>query len=159
MQNNNKLKTPEANNNHSSRLPRTGIGYKNDGKVLIVMVIHNPIKEYGITADEFAGLFAALNCTDAINLDNSGSVELYYQGLGEFGKKQVTVNTKTCDAGATTERPKPNCLGFKNISKCTFFAKDDSDIPTKKPEPTKKKKAKCDDDICDDKIPNTIKLK
>lgn len=128
-----KVKTPDLNNNHSNRLPRTGVGYKNDGKNIVVMVIHNPDRNCGVTAEEFANLFAELNCTDAINLDNSGSVELYYYGLGEFGKKTVKVNTKTCDHGTTTERPKPNCLGFKNVSKSTLFAYDDADLPTRKP--------------------------
>jgi hypothetical protein len=112
------------------------------------MVIHNPDKNCNVTADEFTNLFKELNCTDAINLDNSGSTELYYKGLGEFGKKSVTVNTKTCDSGTTSERPKPNCLGFKNVSKHTFFASDDSDIPTKNPAKRRSKKiSKTDDDV------------
>ncbi|KTD69180.1 MULTISPECIES: phosphodiester glycosidase family protein [Legionella] len=142
------LKTPELNNNHSNRLPRTGVGYKNDGQTVVVMVIHNPNRTFGVTAEEFADLFEALGCTDAINLDNSGSAELFYTGVGEFGKESVTVQTKTCDAGAPTERPKPNCLGFKNVSRATFFAKDDSDLPPRKksidePKPS----AKADDDV------------
>lgn len=142
-----KLKTPDLNNNHANRLPRTGVGYKNEGNNLVVMVIHNPDRQFGVTAEEFADLFEALGCTHAINLDNSGSVELYYHGLGEFGKKTVTVQTKTCDAGAKTERPKPNCLGFKNVSRHTLFAKDDSDIPGKKMDSAVKASAKTDDDL------------
>ncbi|HHT0594208.1 TPA: phosphodiester glycosidase family protein [Legionella anisa] len=142
-----KLKTPDLNNNHANRLPRTGVGYKNNGNQIVVMVIHNPDRNCGVTAEEFADLFAALGCTDAINLDNSGSVEFYYHGLSEFGKKTVTVQTKTCDAGAATERPKPNCLGFKNVGRHTFFAKDDSDIPSKKMSFDEKPSAKTDDDV------------
>ncbi len=144
-----KLKTPDLNNNHANRLPRTGVGYKNNGNNIVVMVIHNPDRNCGVTAEEFAGLFATLGCTDAINLDNSGSVELYYHGLGEFGKKVVTVQTKTCDAGTTTERPKPNCLGFKNVSRHTLFAKDDSDLPARKrtSSDVEKPSAKTDDEI------------
>ncbi|CAM2850366.1 Exopolysaccharide biosynthesis protein related to N-acetylglucosamine-1-phosphodiester alpha-N-acetylglucosaminidase [Legionella steigerwaltii] len=142
------LRTPKLNNNHLNRLPRTGVGYKNNGNTVVVMVIHNTERNVGVTAEEFADLFEALGCTDAINLDNSGSAELYYTGLGEFGKKSVTVQTKTCDAGAETERPKPNCLGFKNVSKCTFFAKDDSDLPTRKESPeVQKSSPKTDDDV------------
>ncbi|MCW8409338.1 phosphodiester glycosidase family protein [Legionella sp. PATHC035] len=148
LQDQTQQKTPDLNNNHSNRLPRTGVGYKNNGKTLVVMVIHNPNRNYGVTAEEFADLFKALGCTDAINLDNSGSAELYYTGLGEFGKKSVTVQTKTCDAGTVTERPKPNCLGFKNVSQCTFFAQDDSDLPTRKEKlDTQKQSAKTDDDL------------
>ncbi|WP_035887260.1 phosphodiester glycosidase family protein [Legionella norrlandica] len=142
-----KLKTPDLNNNHSNRLPRTGVGYKNNGNTIVIIVIHNPDRNFGVTAEEFADLFEELDCTDAINLDNSGSVELYYEGLGEFGKKLVTAQTKTCDAGTTTERPKPNCLGFKNVSKCTFFAKDDSDLPTHKSSIVEESLIKTDDDI------------
>ncbi|MCW8416774.1 phosphodiester glycosidase family protein [Fluoribacter dumoffii] len=142
------LKTPDLNNNHSNRLPRTGVGYKNNGDTVVVMVVHNTERNHGVTAEEFAELFKALGCTDAINLDNSGSVELFYTGLGEYGKKTVTVQTKTCDSGALTERPKPNCLGFKNASKCTFFAQDDSDIPTrKKSAAPQKTPAKTDDEV------------
>lgn len=147
LENNNKLKTPDLNNNHSNRLPRTGIGYKNDGNNIVVMVIHNTDRNCGVTAEEFANLFAELNCPDAINLDNSGSVELFYNGLGEFGKKTVTVNTKTSDAGTKTERPKPNCLGFKNVSKFSLFANDDSDMPKKTKDELKKTSAKTDDEI------------
>jgi hypothetical protein len=143
------LKTPDLNNNHSNRLPRTGVGYKNNGQTLVVMVIHNTDRNCGVTAEEFASLFEALNCSDAINLDNSGSVELYYSGLSEFGEKSVTVQTKTCDAGATSERPKPNCLGFKNVSRHTLFARDESDIPQRKPTSSdiEKTSAKTDDDV------------
>jgi Phosphodiester glycosidase len=149
LKDNKQLKTPDLNNNHSNRLPRTGVGYKNDGGHLVIMVIHNPDRNCGVTAEEFANLFAELECTDAINLDNSGSVELYYNGLSEFGKKVTTVKTKTSDFGATTERPKPNCLGFKNVSKGTLFANDDSDLPTRKQisANAEKPSAKTDDDL------------
>lgn len=129
LKNLNKLKTPDLNNNHFNRLPRSGLGYKRSSNTIVLMVIHNLDRSCGVTAEEFADLFAELGCTDAINLDNSGSVELYYEGIGALGKQEVVVQTKTCDAGANTERPKPNCLGFKNVSRSTFFAKDDSDLP------------------------------
>ncbi|STY31183.1 Exopolysaccharide biosynthesis protein related to N-acetylglucosamine-1-phosphodiester alpha-N-acetylglucosaminidase [Legionella wadsworthii] len=148
LKNSNKLKTPDLNNNHFNRLPRSGIGYRNDSNTIILMVIHNPDRSCGVTAEEFAKLFEELGCTDAINLDNSGSVELYYEGLGSFGKQEVTVQTQTCDAGAKTERPKPNCLGFKNVSRPTFFAKDDSDLPKRaKTAPKEKPSAKGDESI------------
>lgn len=140
------LKTPDLNNNHNNRLPRTGVGCKKDNNTVVIMVIHNQNREHGITAEEFAKLFSALDCHEAINLDNSGSVELYFKGLSHFGKQVITVNTKTSDAGALTERPKPNCLGFKNTCKATFFSYDDLDIPKKKIVPaTKKKKTAVDD--------------
>lgn len=144
-----KFKTPYLNNLHLDRLPRTGVGYKNNGQIIIIIVIHNLDRNCGVTASEFAELFEALDCTDAINLDNSGSVELYYNGLSEFGEKLITVETKTCDAGTTSERPKPNCLGFKNVSFHTFFAQDDSDLPQKKQMSSdiEKPSAKTDDDI------------
>ena len=132
LQNGQMIPTPKLNNNHNNRLPRTGVGLKNDGKNAVILVIHNTKREYGVTADEFAQLFSALKCDEAINLDNSGSVELYYRGPGHFGKKSVFVRTKTCDAGTSTERPKPNCLGFKNTCNTRFFAADDSDIARKK---------------------------
>lgn len=151
LKNRTTIKTPNLNNNDINRLPRTGIGYKNNGKNIIVMSIHNADKSCGVTASEFASLFAELNCTDAINLDNSGSVELIYNGLGEFGKKIVNVKTKTSDDnGTATERPKPNCLGFKNIKRSTFFANDDTDVPRRKPVNTdtkKENKPKTDDDF------------
>jgi hypothetical protein len=149
LSNNATQKTPDLNNNHSNRLPRTGVGYKNNGKILIVMTIHNQDRNCGVTAEEFADLFTALQCTDAINLDNSGSTELYYNGLGELGRKHVTIKTKTCDAGAPTERPKPNCLGFSKVSKPTFFAKDDTDISNRRITglPVRKKISKSDDNI------------
>lgn len=145
--NENKLqKTPDLNNNHSNRLPRTGVGYKNDGKDVTVMVIHHHNKDCGVTAEEFANLFLELNCTHAINLDNSGSVEMHYKGPSEFGKKeQIIVSTKTCDSGTTTERPKPNCLGFGAFN-VRLFSHDDSDIPVLK-KANNKPTAKTDHDI------------
>lgn len=153
LNNNVKQKSPDINNNHPNRLPRTGVGFKKDGKNVVVMVIYNRDRRCGVTADEFANLFASLGCTDAINLDNSGSVELYYHGLSKFGKTTTTVNSQTCDM-ETSQRPKPNFLGFKSASKCKLFANDDSDMPAKKmttvntTEKDKKSKvAKTDDDM------------
>ena len=57
-------------------------------KTIVLMVIRNTERNHGVTANEFAKLFSELGCVDAINLDNSGSVELYYEGYyDQFGKK------------------------------------------------------------------------
>lgn len=127
--------SPEANNNASKYFPRTGIGISQDQKNLIVIVIQNLVKEHTVTATEFANLFLSLGCSDVINLDNSGSVELLYHGSNSFGEK-VKIQTKTCDTfvdqdGLTknnSERPKPNFIGFRNTAKARFFARDDMDL-------------------------------
>lgn len=138
--------SPEKNNNHLHTIPRTGIGIKAPGNKIIVMVIHNKVKEYGVSANEFADLFVALGCHDVINLDNNGSVELRYKGYDIFGKS-ITVQTQTSDVDLesplipkphASERPKPNFIGFKSQPKMRFFSQDDINFISSKSKPKKK---------------------
>lgn len=138
--------SPEKNNNHFHQIPRTGIGIKASGDKIVVMVIHNKVKEYGVTADEFANLFLALGCRDVINLDNNGSVELRYKGYDTFGKS-IAVQTETSDIDLTSpltpkphasERPKPNFIGFKSQQKMRLFSQDDIHFISSKSKPKKK---------------------
>lgn len=128
------LPTPPKNNNHYNRLPRTGIGLKDDNKTAVVIVVHNQTWAHGVNAEEFANLFKLMGCENVINLDNSGSVELLYLGNNALGQP-TPIHTKTSDVNNRcgqsfnlTERPKPNFLGFKIADKAKFYSYDDLDL-------------------------------
>jgi len=61
--------------------PRTAMGYKKDG-TLIIMAIQGRMKGIaaGITLTELANLFQQLGCYEAINLDGGGSSCLLVNG-------------------------------------------------------------------------------
>lgn len=124
--------SPELNNHHSDRIPRAGLGFKNNGRTLVMIAVHNLVKERGVNADEFRDFFMALGCDNVINLDNNGSVELRYRGSDSMGRPQV-IQTQTCDLDLNsseipkpnaTERPKPNFIGIAKHP-ARFFSKDD----------------------------------
>ncbi|WP_080415520.1 phosphodiester glycosidase family protein [Burkholderia ubonensis] len=132
------LNTPEKNNSHGARTPRTGIGIKEDGSTVVVMSIYHDCKcetrlqhenQYAldtVNVGQFSALFKKLGCIDAINLDNSGSVEFLYSGSDLYGSRSAHTVTSDIDQGKAelsrlSERPKPNFIGFRNSTAAHKF--------------------------------------
>lgn len=64
-----------------NRHPRTAIGVRNDGRLVIVTVDgRRPGKSVGMTVDELAQLVAGLACVEAVNLDGGGSTTMVVGG-------------------------------------------------------------------------------
>lgn len=82
------------------RHPRTAIGLRRDGKLLLVVVDgRQPKKSVGMTIPELAGLMAELGCVEALNLDGGGSSTMVV--------KNRIVNSPS---DATGERPVSDAL-------------------------------------------------
>jgi hypothetical protein len=65
----------------SQRNPRTAVGHRTDGTVLIVTVSGRGADgSVGMTLRELAGLFVRLGASDALNLDGGGSTTLVIDG-------------------------------------------------------------------------------
>ena len=63
------------------RNPRTGVGVRADGKLLLVVVDgRQPKWSVGATMHEFAGIFLKLGATGAMNLDGGGSSTMVVNG-------------------------------------------------------------------------------
>jgi len=63
------------------RHPRTAIGVRGDGRLVIVTVDgRQPGKSVGMTIRELSDLMSGLGCVDAINLDGGGSTTMAVRG-------------------------------------------------------------------------------
>lgn len=62
------------------RAPRTGVGIKKDGTVLIVVADGRSDDSAGFTLDEFARYFVSLGADRAMNFDGGGSSEMVING-------------------------------------------------------------------------------
>jgi hypothetical protein len=62
------------------RHPRTGVGLRPDGRVLMVTVDGRRDRSVGMTLREFADLFSSLGATWALNLDGGGSTTMVVDG-------------------------------------------------------------------------------
>lgn len=60
----------------SRRNPRTAVGYRSDGTVLIVTVDGRRSSSVGMSLRELADLFVRLGASDALNLDGGGSTAM-----------------------------------------------------------------------------------
>lgn len=63
---------PHANERH----PRTAIGQKANGDIVLVVVQGRNILNKGVTATELASIMLSLGCVNAVNLDGGGSSEM-----------------------------------------------------------------------------------
>jgi hypothetical protein len=63
------------------RHPRTAIGVRSDGRVVILTVDgRQPGKSVGMTVDELTELVGGLGCVEAVNLDGGGSTTMVIGG-------------------------------------------------------------------------------
>lgn len=67
------------------RHPRTAVGIKPDGNVLLLTVDGRQDNSAGMSLFELTKIMKWLGCTSAINLDGGGSTTLWVQGYGENG--------------------------------------------------------------------------
>ena len=64
------------------RHPRTAIGRRKDGTLLLLCVDGRTAQARGMSYEELGGLFLALDCRDAVNLDGGGSSTLWVASRG-----------------------------------------------------------------------------
>ena len=67
------------------RHPRTAIGIKANGNVLLLTVDGRQANSAGVSLFELTKIMKWLGCTSAINLDGGGSTALWVSGYGENG--------------------------------------------------------------------------
>ena len=70
---------------HQKRHPRTGLGIRSDGTVLLVTVDGRNAQAQGMSIPEFAHFFKKMGCKDAINLDGGGSTAMFLAGYFQDG--------------------------------------------------------------------------
>lgn len=61
---------------YQQRHPRTAIGWRADGKLILITVDGRQKQSAGMTMDELAGLMLKLGCLEAMNLDGGGSTTM-----------------------------------------------------------------------------------
>lgn len=61
---------------YRQRHPRTAIGWRSDGTMILLTVDGRQKQSIGMTLDELAGLMLELGCTSAMNLDGGGSTTM-----------------------------------------------------------------------------------
>ncbi|HEX2090661.1 MAG TPA: phosphodiester glycosidase family protein [Actinomycetota bacterium] len=102
------------------RHPRTGVGRRADGKILLVVVDGRRTGwSIGYTLVEFAQLFKWLGATDAMNLDGGGSSTMVVNGTimnrPSDGSERPIVNSLLVLPGADATEPTPT-TGFQPAS-------------------------------------------
>ena len=60
--------------------PRTAIGQREDGAVVIVVLQGRQLQALGVTCKELAYIMQAYGCVNASNLDGGASSDIYFQG-------------------------------------------------------------------------------
>jgi len=98
------LKDSEPIDEDVNRHPRTVVGRKADGTIVLAVIDgRQPLSNmYGVTSDEMQALMAHYDCVDAYNLDGGGSSTLVILENGEF-----VVKNSPSDG---SERADANCL-------------------------------------------------
>lgn len=69
-----------TNSYFCGRNPRTGVGVRPDGTILLVTVDGRRKRSVGLTLDGFARLFQWLGARSALNLDGGGSTTMFVRG-------------------------------------------------------------------------------
>jgi hypothetical protein len=93
-----------------SRNPRSGIGYTEDGKILLVVVDGRSSSSIGVTPVGFAHVFKNLGATSALNLDGGGGATMWVKGKGVVnvpsdGSERVVSNAVLVLPGADRNEP------------------------------------------------------
>ena len=91
----------ESSNGTKNRVPRTAVGVRSDGKVVIVSVedLHYGKKANtctGLNLTQLADFMRYIGCYDAANFDGGGSSQLCVKnnnGLGEYEVKTISSDT------------------------------------------------------------------
>ena len=69
---------PKLDNN--SQEPRTAVGQRADGRIVIVALQGRQLQALGVTCRELAMIMLGYGCVDAGNLDGGASSDMYFQG-------------------------------------------------------------------------------
>ena len=89
---------------NTTRNPRTAVGRRADGTVLLVVVDGRNSLAAGLTMKELQQVMAALDCRDAINLDGGGSTTMVVRGT------VVNHPSDNREFDAAGERPVANAI-------------------------------------------------
>jgi exopolysaccharide biosynthesis protein len=80
-----------------SRHPRTAIGIKPNGRVLLLTVDGRNANSAGMSLTELAQTMKWLGCTSAVNLDGGGSTTLWINGFPDEGVVNYPTDNKRWD--------------------------------------------------------------
>ena len=64
----------------TSQEPRTAVGQRADGKIVILALQGRQLQALGVTCRELAAIMQGYGCVDAGNLDGGASSDMYFQG-------------------------------------------------------------------------------
>lgn len=81
----------------NDRHPRTAIGKKSDGTVVLLVVDGRTAESAGMSIPELQKIFRWLHCTEAINLDGGGSTTMYIKGRPFNGVVNYPTDNKKWD--------------------------------------------------------------
>lgn len=81
----------------NDRHPRTAVGKKADGTVVLLVVDGRAAQSAGMSIPELQKIFRWLGCTEAINLDGGGSTTMYINGQPFKGVVNYPTDNKKYD--------------------------------------------------------------
>jgi exopolysaccharide biosynthesis protein len=88
-----------ADSFYKARHPRTALGWRSDGKFVLVTVDgRQPQKSVGMTIPELAALMHELGCVEALNLDGGGSTTMVVSGKVVNSPSDATGERAVSDA-------------------------------------------------------------
>jgi len=82
---------------NDKRYSRTGAGLTKNNHLLLITVDGNSEQSAGMTIPEFAQIFKAFDCTNAINLDGGGSTTMWIKGEPDSGIVNHPTDNKKFD--------------------------------------------------------------
>jgi exopolysaccharide biosynthesis protein len=87
----------------NDRHPRTAIGKKANGTVVLLVVDGRATESAGMSIPELQKIFRWLHCTEAINLDGGGSTTMYIKGQPFKGVVNYPTDNKKYDHAGERE--------------------------------------------------------
>ena len=113
------LSLENSNGAQATGVPRSSVGIKDDGKLVIVAVeglryggtSSSSEDGYGVSLPELAQFMREINCYDAMNFDGGGSTSLITRNLNTNSDYQVTVRSSDYGTYSLNQsRQVYNCL-------------------------------------------------
>jgi len=86
-----------SNTFNDKRFSRTGAGLTKNNHLLLITVDGNSEQSAGMTIAEFAQIFKAFNCINALNLDGGGSTTMWIKGEPDTGIVNHPTDNKKFD--------------------------------------------------------------
>jgi hypothetical protein len=111
------------------RNPRSGVGIKADGTVLLIVVDGRSSSSKGVTPEGFASIFLGLNARFAVNLDGGGGATMWVRGRGVVnrpsdGSERPLTNAILVLPGNDNDEPNPSKLARGVVSERVAAAAD-----------------------------------